>query len=186
MTKRRLLVLLVGVIALGMVAHVVIAEDAEEGPRRGRGPRAGRGRPDGEHRGRPEGAGEGRERRGKPDGEGEGGERRGRPGGEGGRRPMFHRPISPLMVALDINKDGKLDKREIANASRALARLAGEKGVITREQLRPKRPEGGKGGERPEAGKGGKGGERRGRGRGRGRGEGEEAGKGRGPVERPE
>ena len=176
MTKRRWLVLLVGVIALGMVAHVIIAAENEgRGEGRGRGPRAGRGRPDGE---KPEGRPEG-----KP---GEGQEGRGKPGGERGRRPMFHRPISPLMAALDANKDGMLDAEEIKNASAALAKLANEKGVITREQLRPKRPEGGKGGERPEAGKGGKGGERRGRGRGRGRGEGEEAGKGRGPVERPE
>ena len=164
MTKRRWLVLLVGVIALGMVAHVVIAADEEDrGEGRGRGPGAGRGR----------GGGEGEKPEGRP--EGKGGEHRGRPGGEGGRRPMMRRPVSPLMAALDINKDGQLDKREIANASRALAKLANKDGVITREKLRPNRPEGGKDGE------GAEGGPRRGRGQGRGRGEGEEGGKGRGP-----
>ena len=85
--------------------------------------------------------------------------------------------MSPLMAALDVNKDGTLDKEEIANATAVLTKLAGDDGVLTREELRPKRPEGraGKGGERPEGGKG------RGRGEGgKGRGP-KEGGKGRGP-----
>ena len=202
MTKRRWMVLLVGVIALGMVAHIVAAEDEGERPRRGR-PDFRRPRPDGEGRGKPDGEG-----RGKPGGEG-----RGKPGGEGDRRPMMRRPMmmmSPLMVALDANKDGKLDKAEIAKATEVLTKLAGEDGVLTREELRPKRPMGrgrpGGEGEGPRKGAGegrgkpgGEDGEHPGRGRGpgrggRGRGSGEggrgrgsgEGGRGRGPIDRPE
>lgn len=137
MTKTRLMmVLLVGVIALVMVAHVVIAADDEgegERPRRGPGVRRGRGE-------------------GKPEGRGEGEGRRLR---DGQRRPP--RP-SPLMIALDTNKDGKLSKTEIANATKVLQKLAGKDGELTREELRPKRPEGirrrpgkaGEGRDRPE------------------------------------
>lgn len=155
MTKTRWMLLLVGVIALGMVAHVVIAEDEDEAPRRRpgfrRSPRPGGERP------------EGRPRRGGRAGEGgEGGQ-----GGEAGRgRPTFRRIglISPLMVALDKNKDGTLSAAEIKNASKALAKLdKNEDGQITADELRPPRPQfrrrpGGEGGEAGEAGQAGEGG----------------------------
>ena len=46
-----------------------------------------------------------------------GGRPPGGPGGPGGR------PVSPLMAALDTNKDGEIDATEIANASAALKTL---------------------------------------------------------------
>lgn len=160
MSTKRWMVLLVGVIALGMVAHVLIAAD-EEGPRKGR-PAAERGRRGGERardgqRPGAEGAARG------------GAERR----GPGAGRPMAFR--SPLMVVLDVNKDGALSAREIANAAKALLKLDEDgDGALSREELRPPRPEGRT---RPGAGEGA--GERRGPGAGERRGPG--AGERRGP-----
>ena len=49
-------------------------------------------------------------------------------------RPRFQ--ISPLLRALDANRDGKLDKSEIENAAAALNKLdRNEDGEITREEL---------------------------------------------------
>ncbi len=80
------------------------------------------------------------------------------------------------MAALDKNKDGKLDKAEIAAASRVLAAMADAKGEIGAEKLRPKRPEGARPGPR--------GGDREGGREGAGRGRGGRPGAGREGTER--
>jgi hypothetical protein len=61
------------------------------------------------------------------------------PGGPGG--PGGHRPPPPLIVALDVNKDGKIDAAELANAGTVLAALdKNSDGQITLDELRPPRP----------------------------------------------
>lgn len=56
------------------------------------------------------------------------------------------RPIPPIIAALDANQDGELDASEIANATAALMTLdANGDGKLTVEELRPARPEGGRG-----------------------------------------
>ena len=78
------------------------------------------------------------------DGPQRGGRGQGRPGGgqAGGQRP-----VSPLMMALDTDKDGKLSKEEIANSAKALAAMDKNKdGVLDTEELAPAR--GGRGGGR--------------------------------------
>ena len=70
---------------------------------------------------------------------GEGGPRGGQRGGQ--------RPASPMMTALDANKDGKLSAEEIANAATALKTLDKNKdGVIDANELAPPRGPGGQGG----------------------------------------
>ena len=45
--------------------------------------------------------------------------------------------VPPVMAALDANKDGKLDKEEIANAARALLTLdKNNDGELTMEEIR--------------------------------------------------
>lgn len=69
------------------------------------------------------------------------GEESGKPGGPG------HRPPPPVIAVLDANHDGVLDMTEIANASKALLTLdKNGDGQLTREELRPPRPEGDAGG----------------------------------------
>lgn len=69
------------------------------------------------------------------------GEEGGGPGGPG------HRPPPPVIVVLDANHDGVIDAAEIANASKALLTLDKDgDGQLTREELRPARPEGDAGG----------------------------------------
>ncbi|HMP81993.1 MAG TPA: hypothetical protein PKA41_04715 [Verrucomicrobiota bacterium] len=64
-----------------------------------------------------------------------------RPGG-----PRMQGPPPPLVHALDANHDGTIDANEIANASAALKTLdKNGDGALTREELRPQRPEGGEG-----------------------------------------
>jgi hypothetical protein len=63
------------------------------------------------------------------------------------RRGGMNRPgpgmVSPLMKALDKNSDGVLDAAEIAAAPAALLTLDTDKdGALSREELRPQRPEG--------------------------------------------
>ena len=71
---------------------------------------------------------------------GEGGPRGGQRGGQ--------RPASPMMTALDANKDGKLSAEEIANAATALKTLDKNKdGVIDANELAPPRGPGGPGGQ---------------------------------------
>jgi hypothetical protein len=68
-------------------------------------------------------------------------------GGPGGPDGPGHRPPPPIIAALDANRDGAIDAAEIANASAALLTLdANGDGQLTREELRPPRPEGGAGG----------------------------------------
>ena len=67
----------------------------------------------------------------------------GGPGGPNGGRP---RMASPLMEALDTNRDGTLDAGEIKNAAAALLKLDKDgDGKLTQEELRPARPQGGRG-----------------------------------------
>jgi len=76
------------------------------------------------------------------------GEEAGGPGGPG------HRPPPPVIAVLDANHDGVIDATEIANASKALLTLdKNDDGQLTREELRPPRPEGDAGGP-PEGGPG--------------------------------
>jgi hypothetical protein len=64
------------------------------------------------------------------------------PGGFGGPRPG-----SPLLLALDTNKDGKLDATEIANASKSLRTLdANNDGELTQDEIGGPRRGGGPGG----------------------------------------
>ena len=73
-----------------------------------------------------------------------GGQRGGGPGGPGGQRGG-QPPVSPLMTALDADKDGKLSAEEIANAAKALVALdKNEDGVLDTSELAPAR--GGRGG----------------------------------------
>ncbi len=71
------------------------------------------------------------------------GEKGNRGGGGEGRPPK----ASPIMVALDADKDGVISATEITNASTALATLdANGDGQITKDEIRPPRPpRGGKG-----------------------------------------
>jgi hypothetical protein len=87
----------------------------------------------------------------------------GGPGGPGGRPRM----VSPLMEALDTNRDGILDAEEIKNAKNALLTLdKNTDGKLTQEELRPARPPGGRG---PGGPGGPEGQDREGRPRGEGR-----------------
>lgn len=80
----------------------------------------------------------------------------GRPGGRPPGGPGGQRPMSPIIEALDINKDGVIDADEIAKASESLKKLdKNGDGKLTADEIRPQRP-GGAGGP------GGPGGEGRG------------------------
>lgn len=67
------------------------------------------------------------------------------PGGPGGdRQRMF---VPPIVAALDVNSDGVIDEKEIANASAALKKLDKDgDGKLLMEELRPVRPANGEGG----------------------------------------
>ncbi|QDV52956.1 EF-hand domain-containing protein [Gimesia fumaroli] len=66
----------------------------------------------------------------------DGGPRRGGPGGPGGR-PNFLM-MMPIIVVLDVNKDGEISKEEMENATAALQKLDKDKnGKLTQEELRP-------------------------------------------------
>ena len=52
-----------------------------------------------------------------------------------------HRPIPPVVAALDANHDGVIDADEIANAAAALKTLdKNSDGKLTQDELRPPRP----------------------------------------------
>lgn len=56
------------------------------------------------------------------------------------------RPVSPLMAALDANHDGVIDASEIANAVAALKSLdKNGDGQLTKDEMMPARPAGGRG-----------------------------------------
>jgi hypothetical protein len=67
-----------------------------------------------------------------------------RPGPRDGERPDprdFGFRMSPLMIALDADRDGELSAEEISQAVAALKKLdRNEDGVIDREELRPRPP----------------------------------------------
>lgn len=81
----------------------------------------------------------------------------GRPsGGSGGGQSG--RPGSPVMAALDANKDGELDETELANATAALKALdKNGDGKLSGDEIRPSRGDRGQGGGQG-GGSGGKGG----------------------------
>ena len=59
------------------------------------------------------------------------------PPGRGGPPPHGHRPPPPLMMALDLNRDGKIDASEIAQASELLKKLdRNGDGDLTRDEIR--------------------------------------------------
>ena len=77
------------------------------------------------------------------------------PGGPGGRGSGFRFPPSPMMSALDADKDGELSAKEIKNASDALKKLdKNNDGKVDRNELRPPRPTGRSRGGRPGEGSG--------------------------------
>ena len=62
------------------------------------------------------------------------------PGGPGPGGPEGGRPRPPLILALDANQDGTIDKQEIADATSALKRLDKDgDGRLTPEETRPSR-----------------------------------------------
>ena len=57
-----------------------------------------------------------------------------------------HRPPPPLIMALDLNKDGVISADEIAKAAESLKKLdKNGDGQLTPDELRPPRPEGDRG-----------------------------------------
>ena len=89
-----------------------------------------------------------------------------RPPGGGGGPGGGGRPMSPIIAALDTNKDGEIDMKEIEGAVAALKALdKNGDGKLSGEDIRPPRGDrgpGGQGGDRP----GGQGGGNRGQGAG--------------------
>ena len=74
------------------------------------------------------------------------GGQRGEGGQRGGGGQRGERPVSPLMTALDADKDGKLSAEEIAGAAEALKSLdKNEDGVIDASEMTPARGQGGGG-----------------------------------------
>ncbi|WP_339731419.1 hypothetical protein [uncultured Gimesia sp.] len=79
---------------------------------------------------------EGRQRGPRDGGPRDGGQRRGGPGGPGGR-PNFLMML-PIIVVLDVNKDGEISKEEMDNATASLQKLDKDKnGKLTADELRP-------------------------------------------------
>lgn len=71
----------------------------------------------------------------------------GQGGGFGGGGEGFRPPQHPFEIALDVNGDGVIDAKELANAVAALKKLdKNGDGRITEDEYRPMRPGGGFGG----------------------------------------
>ncbi|MFO1488003.1 MAG: hypothetical protein U1F65_05965 [Verrucomicrobiota bacterium] len=105
----------VAMLALGVSAWVIVAQDNNTGT--GDGPRPNR-------------------RQNMNDQGGPGGP--GGPGGQGGQGMRGRRPVPPLINALDANHDGVIDADEIANASAALKKLdKNGDGKLTQDELMP-------------------------------------------------
>ncbi|MDB2686043.1 hypothetical protein N9Y42_02425 [Mariniblastus sp.] len=67
-------------------------------------------------------------------------------GGQRGGAERGQRPLSPMMTALDTDKDGTLSSKEIANAATALKTLdKNEDGVLDATELAPPRGQNGRG-----------------------------------------
>jgi hypothetical protein len=68
--------------------------------------------------------------------------------------PPPGRPVSPIMAALDANKDGEIDATELANATAALKTLdKNGDGKLTGDEIRPPRGDRGPGGRAPGGGR---------------------------------
>jgi hypothetical protein len=95
---------------------------------------------------RPEGGGPGGGGQGGNGGAAQGGPGKGgNGGGQGGPQggPRGKRPPSPIIEALDLNKDGVIDASEIAKAAKSLLKLdKNGDGKLTEDEFRPKRPDG--------------------------------------------
>lgn len=97
--------------------------------------------------------------------------------GQGQQGPGQGRPRSPLMEALDTDKNGTLSADEIKNSAASLAKLdKNGDGQLTQDEIRPPRPEGNNG----PGGNGGPGRPQGGPGQGRGPGNGQGQGQGQG------
>jgi len=127
-------------LALALSAMTVSAQDQDQ-PRPPRAPRfqqgEGEGSPDGPREGVP-----GFHRGPGPEGQPQDGQRQFRGPQQGGQPQDGQRPPVPLFIAaLDVNHDGVIDEKEIANAAKALKKLDKNKdGKITMDELRPPRP----------------------------------------------
>src|SRR3954447_19385329 len=109
---------LLPVLALGVSAWTLSAQDAGNPPGPRRGPQDG------------------------PGGEGQRPQRRQGGPGMNGQRP----PQPPIIAALDLNHDGIIDADEISKASESLKKLdKNGDGNLTPEELRPQRPDGAEG-----------------------------------------
>jgi hypothetical protein len=126
-------------LALGVSAWTLTAQDQGNPPPDGQRPPPPEGAPPGP--GSPDGPGVGGNRRG-PGGPEMQGEGRG-PAGRQGRPGMTGqpRPVLPIIAALDLNKDGVIDAKEIAKASESLKKLdKNEDGKLTPEEFLPPPP----------------------------------------------
>ena len=123
--KKQIIILALAIGALSILINAQEGKPPAGAPGEGgQRPPRGEGRPPGE--GRPEGEG-------RPGGQG---------GGSGGQRPL-----SPIIEALDLNKDGTIDADELAKAAESLKKLdKNGDGKITEDEYRPQRPGGGQGG----------------------------------------
>ncbi len=95
--------------------------------------------------------------------EGRGGVPQGNPGGGAGGAGGERRGVMPVIGALDLNRDGKIDPEERAKATASLKVLDKDgDGELSEEEMRPMRAPGGGGGQpgggqgRPGAGQGGR------------------------------
>lgn len=107
-------------------------------PEGGPGKRQGPGGQGGDQQRPPREPGQGGFGQGGQGGPGHGGPGQGGPG-------QGQRPMPPMVSALDANHDGTIDETELGNATAALKTLdKNSDGKLTREELMPARPEGGR------------------------------------------